>query len=142
MPIVYLNLGSNLGEKKSFIGRAIERIGETFGYYCISEFVESEPWGFDSTNSFLNVGMAFKSDLHPEIILDKLQALEKEISSVSHRDSFGNYADREIDIDIMAIDDISYVSDRLSIPHPHLYERDFFLIPLRQLNPNLLEDNL
>lgn len=135
MAIVYLNIGSNLGDKLSLIKRAIDEIGNIFGYYCISEFVESEPWGFDSTNSFLNVGVCFKSFLEPEEVLDRLQKIERSISEVNHRDSEGNYADREIDIDIMAIDEIIYDSPRLRLPHPHLLERDFFIKPLKELNP-------
>ena len=135
MPIVYVNIGSNLGNKKALIQKAIEKIENIFGYCCISEFVESEPWGFESTNSFLNIGVAFKSDLHPESVLELLQNIEKSISATSHRDALGNYADREIDIDIMAIDDLTYRSDKLNIPHEHLLERDFFMIPLKQLSP-------
>lgn len=135
MPIIYVNIGSNLGNKKALIQKAIEKIENIFGYYCISEFVESEPWGFESTNSFLNIGVAFKSDLHPESVLELLQNIEKSISATSHRDALGNYADREIDIDIMAIDDLTYRSDKLNIPHEHLLERDFFMIPLKQLSP-------
>lgn len=135
MPIIYVNIGSNLGNKKALIQKAIEKIENIFGYCCISEFVESEPWGFESTNSFLNIGVAFKSDLHPESVLELLQNIEKSISATSHRDALGNYADREIDIDIMAIDDLTYRSDKLNIPHEHLLERDFFMIPLKQLSP-------
>ena len=135
MPIIYVNIGSNLGNKKALIQKAIEIIENIFGYCCISEFVESEPWGFESTNSFLNIGVAFKSDLHPESVLELLQNIEKSISATSHRDALGNYADREIDIDIMAIDDLTYRSDKLNIPHEHLLERDFFMIPLKQLSP-------
>ena len=137
MAIVYINIGSNLGDRKVFIEKALEKIGEIFGYYCISEFVESVPWGFDSTNSFINVGAAFKSGLHPEEILDKLQNIEKELSGVSHRDEKGNYSDRELDIDIMAIDEMKYKSARLQIPHIHLEEREFFIVPLKQLCPDL-----
>ena len=133
MPVVYVNIGSNLGDRRGLIDQALKRIGEIFGYYCISGFVESKPWGFDSANRFLNVGAAFKSDLHPEEVLSLLQQIEKGISAMSHRDSEGNYADREIDIDIMAIDDLAYHSERLQLPHPHLNERDFFLVPLREL---------
>lgn len=135
MPIIYVNIGSNLGNKKALIQKAIEKIENIFGYCCISEFVESEPWGFESTNSFLNIGVAFKSNLHPESVLELLQNIEKSISATSHRDALGNYADREIDIDIMAIDDLTYRSDKLNIPHEHLLERDFFMIPLKQLSP-------
>ena len=133
MAIVYANIGSNLGDKKALIYKALDLIGEKFRFYCISEFVESQPWGFHSTNSFLNVGVAFTSDLHPEEILVLLQTIEKTISQSSHRDKDGNYIDRELDIDIMAIDNIEYHSERLHIPHPHLNERPFFLIPLSQL---------
>lgn len=133
MAIVYANIGSNLGQRKVLIEKALGLIGDTFGYYCISEFVESEPWGFDSTNLFLNVGVAFKTTLEPEQVLLTLQGIEKAISSVAHRDSEGNYKDREIDIDIMAIDDMVYRSERLILPHPHLHEREFFLLPLKEL---------
>lgn len=136
MSVVYVNLGSNLGDKKALINKAIELIGEQFGFYCISEFVESEPWGFISTNSFLNVGVAFKSDLEPEEILYSLQQIEKKLSASAHRDAKGNYIDRNLDIDIMAIDNIVYKSSILQLPHPHLFERPFFLNPLKQLCPD------
>lgn len=136
MPIVYVNIGSNLGERENLINRAIEEIGDRFGYCCISGLVESEPWGFDSANRFLNIGISFKTLLHPEEILDTLKKIEKKISGKSHRDSQGNYSDREVDIDIMAIDEITYDSERLHIPHKHLLEREFFLIPLKELSPS------
>ena len=135
MSVVYVNIGSNLGDRISLINKAIDEIGNRFGYYCISGLVESEPWGFDSTNTFINIGVAFKSKLPPEEILDILQGIEKKISLVAHRDSNGNYVDREIDIDIMAIDEIRFDSERLHIPHIHLREREFFLTPLRELAP-------
>ena len=133
MAIVFVNLGSNLGSRRSLIQQAIDQISVHFGYYCLSEFVESEPWGFDSTNFFLNVGLAFTTDLNPEQVLHILQNIEREISLVCHRDEKGGYKDREIDIDIMAIDDINFKSPILSLPHPHLYDRDFFIKPLREL---------
>ena len=135
MAIVYVNIGSNLGQREKLIETTIDKIAEVFGYYCTSEFVESEPWGFESTNSFLNIGMAFKTDLEPESVLDRLQEIERQVSEVAHRDSTGHYKDREIDIDIMAIDTLLYDSSRLSLPHKYLYERDFFLRPLNQLWP-------
>lgn len=133
MAIVYANIGSNLGNKRRHIEKALHLIGEIFGYYCVSEIVESEPWGFNSTNSFINIGVAFKSELHPEEILKLLQSVEREVSGVAHRDENGNYKDREVDIDIMAIDNIRYSSATLQLPHPHLNERTFFIIPLKEL---------
>lgn len=136
MPVVYVNIGSNLGNKQELIKNAVKAVSDIFGYYCLSEFVVSEPWGFESTNRFFNIGMAFKSDLHPEEILKILQKIEKSISRVNHRHPDGHYKDREIDIDIMAIDRLKYQSERLSIPHPHLLERNFFINPLKELSPD------
>ena len=136
MSVVYANLGSNLGNRKSLIERAINRIGDIFGYYCVSGYVESDPWGFSSANRFLNIGVAFRSTLHPELILEKLQAIEKEISAVAHRDETGRYKDREIDIDIMDIQGMEYHSATLNVPHPHLSDRPFFLIPYHELKVN------
>lgn len=133
MAIVYANIGSNIGDSRDLIEKAIQRIGERFGYYCISRFVESDPWGFESTNRFLNIGISFKTSEHPEEVLKSLQEIERSLTSVAHRDSKGNYKDRELDIDIMAIDDLQYHSANLTLPHPHLYERDFFLLPLKEL---------
>lgn len=136
MPIVYANIGSNLGDKEALIQRALHEIGEIFGYYCISGFVESEPWGFESTNRFLNIGVAFRTELTPEEVLYKLHSVEQKISKKSHRDILGNYIDREIDIDIMAIDSLIYESECLTIPHEHIKERTFFLYPLKDLCDN------
>lgn len=135
--IVYANIGSNIGNRNELIQKALERISEKFGICCVSSYIESDPWGFESENRFLNLGVSFISELEPEKILAELQAIEKSISDCSHRDREGRYKDRYIDIDIMTIDEIHYQSQRLTLPHPHLFERNFFLIPLRELNPNL-----
>ena len=136
MAIAYVNIGSNLGNSRELIGKALEKISDEFGICCLSSFIESEPWGFESVHRFLNLGVSFISTIDPEKLLSLLQKIEKSICSDSHRDKDGNYVDREIDIDIMAIGSLKYSSPRLCVPHPHLLERDFFLIPLMELNPD------
>ncbi len=131
----YLNLGSNLGNRLLHLTRAMKAIGEEFGPYETSHKVESDPWGFDSTNRFVNIGLTIESDLDPEEVLRRLQAIEKGISPRGHRRWDGSYNDREIDIDIMASDGGSYDSQSLHIPHPHLAKREFFLKPLSELAP-------
>lgn len=131
----YLNLGSNLGNRLLHITRAMKAIGEEFGPYGTSHKVESDPWGFDSTNRFVNVGLTIDSELDPEEVLLRLHDIEKSISSRGHRRHDGTYNDREIDIDIMATDGPPYDSPTLHIPHPHLGRRDFFLKPLSELAP-------
>lgn len=131
----YLNLGSNLGNRLLHITRALKAIGEEFGPYEASHKVESDPWGFDSTNRFVNLGVSIDSDLDPEEVLARLQRIEKSISDRGHRRWDGSYNDREIDIDIMASDGSAYDSPTLQIPHRHLEKRDFFLRPLAELAP-------
>ncbi len=131
----YLNLGSNLGNRLLHLTRAMKAIGEEFGPYETSHKVESDPWGFNSTNRFVNIGVAIESDDEPEEVLRKLQAIEKSISTRGHRRWDGSYNDREIDIDIMATEGEPYDSASLHIPHPHLAKREFFLKPLAELAP-------
>lgn len=104
----------------------------------LSGFIQSEPWGYDSDNPFLNVGLAvdITDGTSPLDILDDLQAIQDKISPASHRDSNGNYIDRIIDIDIIAIDEITFNHPRLIIPHPRMHLRDFVLQPMRQLAPH------
>ena len=135
MAFVLINIGSNLGNRRLNLSRAMRAVGEEFGEFEMSHVVESAPWGFDSTNSFLNVGMAFNTDLSPEEVLDRLQAIEQRLAPGSHRTPQGGYADRELDIDIVAIDREIIDSERLKVPHPHLARRRFFLEPLAELVP-------
>lgn len=104
----------------------------------LSGFIQSEPWGYDSDNTFLNVGLAvdITDDTYPLDILDDLQAIQDKISPASHRDKSGKYIDRIIDIDIIAIDEITFNHPRLTIPHPRMHLRDFVMKPMRQLAPH------
>lgn len=135
MAFVLINIGSNLGNRRLNLSRAMRAVGVEFGDFEMSHVVESAPWGFDSTNSFLNVGMAFHTDLSPEEVLARLQEIERGISPAPHRTASGGYADRVIDIDIVAIDREIIDSDTLKVPHPHLADRRFFLEPLAELAP-------
>lgn len=135
MAFVLINIGSNLGDRRLNLSRAMRAVGTGFGDFEMSHLVESAPWGFDSTNSFLNIGMAFHSDLPPAEILARLQEIERSISPASHRNPDGSYADRVVDIDIVAIDREVIDTEVLTVPHPHLPKRRFFLEPLAELAP-------
>ena len=135
MATVFVNIGSNLGNRRLNLTRAVNAIAKEFGAYELSHVVESTPQGFDSANLFLNIGMVFQSRETPLSILEKLQSIERQLSEVPHRDSSGAYKDREIDIDIIAIDGEIICEDNLSVPHPRLPQRDFFLQPLAELAP-------
>lgn len=135
MAYVFINIGSNIGNRRLNLSRAMRAVAEEFGDFEMSHVVESEPWGFDSTHPFLNLGISFASDLEPHEILFRMQEIEKRISPESHRTPDGNYSDRIIDIDIVAIDREVIDTETLKVPHPHLAERDFFLVPLEELAP-------
>ncbi len=139
----YINIGSNLGDRRMNLSRAVSEIEKRFGWFELSKAVETEPWGFESPHKFLNIGMVFVSDKKPEEVLDILQEIERKLSPKPHRNADGSYADRLLDIDIMAAevydpaaDTSSLVrldSERLTLPHPHLEDRPFFLEPFKNL---------
>ena len=141
----YLNIGSNLGNKMLNLSRAISEIEKEFGWFELSTTVESEPWGYESAHKFVNIGMLISSDVQPIEVLHKLQAIEKRISSAPHRKKDGSYADRVIDIDIMAATDhpggdVELSTPELTLPHPHLKDRPFFINPYRELLEKTPED--
>lgn len=98
--------------------------------------MESEPWGFESKNAFVNVGMMIDCDLHPECLLSALLEIERSIGGgASHRDASGGYADRMIDIDLIDYGRMVYMSSRLMLPHPQATARRFVMEPLLELEP-------
>lgn len=142
MALVFVNIGSNLGDKRRNLSRAIAEVGRRFGYFELSHVMESEPWGYESTHKFLNVAMVFRSDEEPLEILHALQKIERELGEKlaaergdknCHRDAAGGYADRYLDIDIMTIEGVRMQTEELTLPHPHLRERKFFMEPLQEL---------
>lgn len=135
MAYYIINIGSNLGQRRLFLSKAMKSIGDEFGKFEMSHVVETESVGFDSVNKFLNACIMFNSDLEPDVVLEKLQDIERNISSVPHRNHDGSYADREIDIDILAVDDLVIDTAKLKIPHHALRERECFLRPLIEIAP-------
>ena len=131
--VYYINIGSNLGNRLMNLTRAVSAIEEQFGWFELSHHIESDAWGYESKNKFLNVGMAFISDLAPTDVLHILQDIEKSINPAAHRNADGSYKDRMIDIDIMAADDMVINTPELTLPHPHLNDRPFFLEPFKEL---------
>lgn len=131
----FLNIGSNLGNRKLNLSRAVRALEEKFGYFEISRIMESRPWGFVSDNTFANVAVMVISDLQPAEVLAVTKDIELRLGSGPHRDRYGGYADRVIDIDIMACDEMTLDTPDLILPHPHLAERRFFLEPMAELAP-------
>ena len=134
--IYYLNIGSNIGNRRDNLYRAVVALAAGTGGCAVSSIVESEPWGFESENRFMNLGVSLVSDIDPHEMLDRIHDIERRLGSASHRDEQGGYIDRLVDIDIVAIDDLIIDTPTLQVPHPHLPDRDFFLLPMKQLAPD------
>lgn len=137
---VYLGLGSNLGDRESLIRRAIVLIGERVGKVIRqSSLIETEPWGFDSDNRFLNGVILVETALTPHQLLKATQAIERDLGRRRKTPSgvltsaASAYSDRPIDIDILLYDDLTLDEPDLKIPHPLMQKRDFVMIPLKEI---------
>lgn len=133
MHTVYLSLGSNLGDRKATMRRAIGLLNERAGSIDRqSSFIETEPWGFESTNKFLNMCVRLLTTLLPEQLLMATKQIERELGR-TQKSVNGQYHDRPIDIDILMYDDVHLDSNDLTLPHPHMQEREFVMKPLREI---------
>lgn len=139
---IYLGLGTNEGNKEENIRGAIEELSHLLGTpTAVATIIETEPWGFQSDNSFLNTVVAFKSTLAPEEILKATQEIERRLGRT--KKSFdGCYSDRPIDIDILLYGNRVIESEHLTIPHPLLHKRLFVLQPLAQIAPQVIHPTL
>ncbi len=130
---VYLGLGSNLGDRRRMIADAIERIGEQVGtVVCRSALYDTAPWGFSSANRFVNAAVCCLTELSPRGVLERTQAIERMLGR-TEKSVGGQYHDRLIDIDILLYDDIAVSEPDLIIPHPRMLEREFVMLPLREI---------
>ena len=138
MATVYLGLGTNIGNKKENLTRAIEALSLALGHYtALSSFIETAPWGFESENTFLNCAVAFETVLLPEELLDTTERIERELGRTV-KSTGGTYHDRVIDIDILLYGNETIDTPRLTIPHPLMHLRDFVLEPLAEIAPEVV----
>ncbi len=143
MEWVYLLLGTNQGDKRQNLSTAISLLVTELATYLFSEIKESsihesEPWGFESEENFLNQAIAFQTNLAPEKLLAACKYVERKMGRSDMEpeyDSDGNrvYKSRIIDIDILLYGERKVDLPELKIPHPRLQEREFALIPLREI---------
>jgi 2-amino-4-hydroxy-6-hydroxymethyldihydropteridine diphosphokinase len=133
---LYLMLGSNLGDRMLNIRNATEQIINEIGPWSkASSFYETEPWGNIKQGMFLNRILKFKCLEKPDILLEKLLSIEIRLGR--QRDGEA-YSARTIDIDILLYGDIILSGNHLIIPHPRLHLRNFVLIPLFEIAPDLV----
>ncbi len=142
MALVYLSLGSNKGDRVGYIQQATSLLNGFDGINVVqsSSLYETEPWGVDSDNWFVNAVIQVSTNLLPVQLLKQCQRIEAMLGR--DRDSEGRYGDRNIDIDILFYDDkiISedFENQKLIIPHVHFHERAFTLVPMLELAPEFI----
>lgn len=130
---VYLALGTNLGDREDNICLAIRLIDMKIGNVVRqSSFYDTAPWGFCSTNRFLNAAVCCVTEKSPHEVLRISQEIERMLGR-TQKSVNGQYHDRLMDIDILLYDDITVNEPDLKIPHPQMHERDFVMRPLREI---------
>ena len=148
---LYLSLGSNTGDRRKNIEDALSLLNIELGtpYTTVSGFHETEPWGFESENRFVNAAVLYELDLkkgyNPEaeglMVLEICKDIERRLGRMGtpQYDGDGNriYTDRPIDIDILLFGDDRIDCDELTVPHRLMYERDFVMVPLKEINDKL-----
>jgi 2-amino-4-hydroxy-6-hydroxymethyldihydropteridine diphosphokinase len=132
--IVYLALGTNLGDRLANLKQAISSLTPQLDVKAKSQVYETPPWGFEDQPKFLNQAIRAKTYLDPEPLLKHLKRLEV---ALGRKESFLN-GPRLLDIDILFYDDLVVDKPSLVIPHPRLHERGFVLLPLMDIAPDLV----
>ena len=134
--IIFLGLGTNLGDREKNLSMAVERIGEEIGKVIkCSSVYETEPWGFQSEDRFLNMVVKVRSSLRPSGLLGRILMIEAQLRRLR---SGKGYKSRSIDIDILLFGSEVIKREELEIPHPRIPVRKFVLEPLCELAPDMV----
>lgn len=135
MKKVFIGIGSNLGNRAENLREAKSMIGELIGpVVSESPVYETEPWGFESDNEFLNMVLCAETDLSPSGLLGRILMIESQLGRIR---SEARYSSRNIDIDILLYNSEIINETALIIPHPRMHERRFVLVPLNEIASEL-----
>lgn len=129
MGLARIGVGSNRGDPQATVLRAIEILCTLGTVTARSALYRSKAWGAREQPGFINAAVLLQTALSPHELLDALQALEAQLG---RRPTF-RWGPREIDLDILAYDNLHVRDHRLTLPHPHLFERAFVLVPLAEI---------
>ena len=131
-----VGLGSNLGDRLANLQFAIDSLNGTVGtqVHSISPVYETDPVGGPAQEDYLNAVAVLKTILSPEQLLDATQQIELS----AHRERNEHWGPRTLDLDLLAMDDLTLNSQSLVLPHPRAHERGFVLLPWSTLDPNFI----
>lgn len=134
MKIVYLGLGSNIGDREALLQSALDALkGPGLRLRRVSSLYETEPVGLRDQRWFLNLAAEFETDLFPRQLLHRIHRIERQLG----RRRIVVNGPRTIDIDILLYGNAVVNTEELEIPHPRYRERRFTLAPLAELQPDL-----
>lgn len=134
MSVVFLSLGSNIGNREENLNRAIHELSKIGRVLTISNFYETKPYGYHDQPNFINCAVSIETSLTPQELLEEIKNIEKALG----RENRGRWRERIIDIDILYYDNLVVNQDDLKIPHPDLEYREFVLKPLSEIAENFL----
>ena len=138
METCFVLFGSNMGDKKAIFDQACLLINNRCGHVVqVSSAYESEPWGFEAKEWFLNRLIIVETELEPEEMMRQLLDIEAELGRVRHLDAEG-YSSRTADLDILYYGSRIVLTESLTIPHPRLHQRRFTLLPLCEVAPEFV----
>lgn len=139
---VVLLLGSNEGERVSLLMRAVGEVARRIGTVsCASSLYETEPWGFETEQNFLNQALVVDTDMEADEVLRVALEIEKDLGRVRPKDTVG-YASRTMDIDLIFYNSVMMDSPHLTLPHPRMQVRRFVLEPLAQIIPDYIHPKI
>ena len=139
MAIAYIALGSNLGDKEKNLRRALLLLKQQgVEVVRVSSFLSTEPYGVTDQPQFLNAVACVRTSLTPLALLDVLLATELAMGRVRLR----HWGERNIDLDLLLYEDVVLDLPRLRLPHPDMQNRDFVLLPLAEIAPELKHPTL
>ncbi|HET9729727.1 MAG TPA: 2-amino-4-hydroxy-6-hydroxymethyldihydropteridine diphosphokinase [Acidimicrobiia bacterium] len=136
MSRAFVALGSNLGDRRAHLQRAVVALDTAPGMniVAVSRVYETDPVGGPEQGPYLNAVIAVETELSPHEVLQLAHALERD----AHRERVEHWGPRTLDVDLLLYDDARVDDDDLTIPHPRMWERGFVLAPLRDVAPDLV----
>ncbi len=137
MSNAYISIGSNVGDRKKNILYSLSLLDEyqNLEIQAVSSIYETIPFGVEEQDNFYNLAVEIKTEYSPYDLLMLLKGTEQKVG----RKKRFNWGPREIDLDLALFDSEIIDEPKLKIPHPGVYERDFFLVPLLELKSDLTD---
>ena len=132
MIVTYIGLGSNLGDSRQILAEAVQKLA-TLGQVKTSNLYQSPPMGPQDQPNYLNAVVQLNTDLAALSLLDRLQAFEQDAGRVRLR----HWGERTLDLDLLIYGNEQIHNERLAVPHVGVLERDFVLIPLLDIDPEI-----